>query len=348
MNNLRHEPDIPVNKNEVENSNLQKNNEKKLVDKLKPEHNIIKNINNSHSNIEKKLDYFISNGKIPNIIFHGPAGSGKKTIIYNFLDRIYKEKRQKIKTNVMSVNCCHGKGIKFIREEVKFFSKMNIQNNDGVHFKSIVLYNADCLTIDAQSALRRCIELFSHNTRFFIVVENIHKLLNPIVSRFCEIYVPEILKIGNDNNYKFINLHKQQIDDTVDELDLEYERKKMELIKEKLNISTTPFENINNPYERSEFNVEDNAFDKESNNINNTVKKTPAEWIDIIDLFYEKGISMLDIITFLKNTQSMIYDINTLEFNFHKIKRNYRSEKLLMFQMLWNLQHWVKITDQKK
>jgi dihydroorotase len=47
------------------------------------------------------------------------------------------------------------------------------------------------LTIDAQSALRRCIELFSHNTRFFIVVENKDKLLNPILSRFCDIFVPE-------------------------------------------------------------------------------------------------------------------------------------------------------------
>lgn len=312
---------------------------KKLVDKLKPEHNFIKNINDNHSNIQRKLDYFISNGKIPNIIFHGPAGSGKKTIIYNFLDKIYKENRQKIKTNVMSVNCCHGKGIKFIREEVKFFSKMNIHHNDGVHFKSIVLFNADCLTIDAQSALRRCIELFSHNTRFFIVVENIHKLLNPIVSRFCEIYVPEILTIGNENNYHLINLHKQQIDDTIDELDLEYERIKMKLIEDCF------LENRKDSMVGSEC----IASSKESENteftslhLSNAIKKTPAEWIDIIEYFYEKGISMLDIITFLKNTQ--LYDINTLEFNFHKIKRNYRSERLLMFQMLWNLQHWVKLS----
>ena len=31
--------------------------------------------------------------------------------------------------------------------------------------------------------------LFSHNTRFFIIVENKQKLLNPIISRFCEIYI---------------------------------------------------------------------------------------------------------------------------------------------------------------
>ena len=91
----------------------------------------------------------------------------------------------------MFVNCAHGKGIKFIRDELKQFAKTNIQFDDNNLFKSIVMYNADELTIDAQSALRRCIELFSHTTRFFIVVENKHKLLKPILSRFCEIYVPD-------------------------------------------------------------------------------------------------------------------------------------------------------------
>ena len=112
-----------------------------------------------------------------------------------------------MKSNIMLVNCAHGKGIKFIREELKFFAKSNIQTNKGILFKTIVLLNADCLTIDAQSALRRCIELFSTNTRFFIIVENKNKLLNPILSRFCEIYIPEHL----DHTGKIVNLHKINI-----------------------------------------------------------------------------------------------------------------------------------------
>ena len=72
----------------------------------------------------------------------------------------------------MIVNCAHGKGIKFIREELKFFARTNIHLQEGSIFKSIILLNADKLTIDAQSALRRCIELFSHSTRFFIVIDD--------------------------------------------------------------------------------------------------------------------------------------------------------------------------------
>ena len=130
-----------------------------------------------HKTIYEKLDFFYEKNNVPNIIFHGASGSGKKTILRKFLDKIYGGDVKKIKTNVMTVNCSHGKGIKFIRDELKLFAKMNLQYNSNIKFKSIVLLNADSLTNDAQSALRRCIEQFSYNTRFFIIVENKEKLL---------------------------------------------------------------------------------------------------------------------------------------------------------------------------
>jgi len=157
-----------------------------------------------HMNIMNKLESFLKTKKVPNLLFHGTSGSGKRTLVNTFLNRIYNNDKYRIKHNVMNVNCSHGKGIKFIREELKFFAKRNIHSEEGTNFKTIILLNADHLTIDAQSALRRCIELFSYNTRFFIIVENKHKLLNPILSRFCEIYVPEYIENG-----KIINLHKK-------------------------------------------------------------------------------------------------------------------------------------------
>jgi hypothetical protein len=143
-----------------------------------------------HQNIIEKLDYFIEIKKIPHIIFHGPSGSGKRTIVYNFINKIYNNDKIFKNNYIMFVNCAQGKGIKFIREELKFFAKTHINFKEGNFFKSIILSNADKLTIDAQSALRRCIELFSHTTRFFIIVEDKYKLLKPILSRFAEIYVP--------------------------------------------------------------------------------------------------------------------------------------------------------------
>ena len=149
-----------------------------------------------HNEIKDKLTNFINEKKIPNIIFHGQCGSGKKGILYNFLKEIYKA--HTMKDYVMIVNCAHGKGIRFIRDELKFFAKTNIQHKNGNIFKSVILFNADKLTTDAQSALRRCIEQFSHTTRFFIVIDEHNKLLKPIISRFCNIHVP--LPLINDVN----------------------------------------------------------------------------------------------------------------------------------------------------
>lgn len=155
-----------------------------------------------HKNINERLDSFLKDGKIPNLIFHGPSGSGKKTIVKKFINNIYNNDNTAIKENIMNVNCAHGKGIKFVREELKLFAKTHINFQNNINFKSVILLNADKLTMDAQSALRRCIELFSCSTRFFIIVEDKYKLLKPILSRFCEIYVA--LPIINN---KKVNLH---------------------------------------------------------------------------------------------------------------------------------------------
>jgi DNA polymerase III delta prime subunit len=174
---------------------------------------------NIHQNIKEKLNYFHEIHKIPNIIFHGPTGCGKRSIVNEFIHKIYDNDRDRIKSFVMYVNCSHGKGIKFIREELKFFAKTHINCNGGNNFKSIVLLNADKLTMDAQSALRRCIELFSHNTRFFIVAEDKYSLMKPIISRFCEIYVPEPVVKG-----EVVNLYKYNLNEVFNMKDVKSQK----------------------------------------------------------------------------------------------------------------------------
>ena len=110
-----------------------------------------------HTEIISKLNHFYTNNRIPNIIFHGPTGSGKRTILNDFLNKIYNENKEAIKSYVLYANCAHGKGIKFVRDELKFFAKTHVNMESSVCFKSIVLTNAESLTTDAQSALRRCI-----------------------------------------------------------------------------------------------------------------------------------------------------------------------------------------------
>lgn len=253
-----------------------------------------------HENIKAKLQYFYETQKIPHLIFHGSPGTGKRTLVYDFLNKIYGQDKHKLKTNVMFVNCAHGKGIKFIRDELKFFAKTNIQgaqNASGIMFKTIVLFNADSLTIDAQSALRRCIELFSYNTRFFIVVENKHKLLNPILSRFCEIYVPEYVDPATG---KIQNLHQYHLTKKYGE-PIEFD--------DWLNENVAPIlggEDI-----------------------------TDAEMMEIASDAYENGISCLNLLRWLLK-QEFLSDMEKANFAMHyeKIKAEYRCEKMLMLCLL--------------
>ena len=44
---------------------------------------------NIHENIKTKLKQFIHKKKIPHIIFYGPSGSGKRSIMHYFIKEIY-------------------------------------------------------------------------------------------------------------------------------------------------------------------------------------------------------------------------------------------------------------------
>jgi len=253
---------------------------------------------NIHENIKEKLNYFHKNKRIPNIIFNGPSGSGKSQIVNDFITLIYDNNKEKIKDFVMYVNCAHGKGIKFIRDELKFFAKTHINSNGGDVFKSIILLNGDKLTMDAQSALRRCIELFSHTTRFFIIVEDKYKMLKPILSRFCEIYISE-----PEYNGKVINLYKYNLDQTF----------KMESIKK----------------QRLEWLKTE--LDKTMND-----KISDTSLLAFVSKLYEKAYSALDLIQLLEDGQITVPGNKQYELliAFNKVRKEFRNEKLLLLFIL--------------
>ena len=160
-----------------------------------------------HQDIYTQLNTFFDENRVPNIIFHGRNGSGKKTIVKNYINKIYKTKEEQ-KKYVLIVDCIQYNGIKFIREDLKFFSRSQINKQHGNNFKTIILLNAGNLTIDAQSALRRCIEQYSNTTRFFIIIEDKSKILKPLISRFVDFFIPYPIIDNKDCNIYLYNKHK--------------------------------------------------------------------------------------------------------------------------------------------
>ena len=254
------------------------------------------NIDEIHKNTFDKLDYFIENDKIPHIIFHGEYGSGKRTILNKFINKIYHNNNSYIQQYVMYVNCSHsnGKGIRFFRDNLKFFAKTNILNKNYNLFKSIILFNADKLTIDSQSALRRCIETYSHTTRFFIIAENKNNLLKPILSRFCCIFIPT----PNIDN-KYISFHDYNNDNLNNKKKLSWLKKN---IKKRVN-----YENIVN-----------------CKSFSNLLYERGYSGIELID-YIDNNIN------FKKN----IKDKYLLLTYFDKIRKEFRNEKIIMFIILY-------------
>jgi replication-associated recombination protein RarA len=267
-----------------------------------------------HSAIHDKLQYFHTVQKIPNIIFHGPSGSGKRTLLYSFLSKIYDHDKEKLKTYCMVIQCTFGKGIKFIREELKFFAKTQIHSQGGELFKTVVLLNADKLTIDAQSALRRCIELFSHTTRFFVVIEDKYKLLKPILSRFCEIYVPEPIVNGQR-----IHLLQHQLENT-------FEFRKEESVE----FNKTLFKKIDGWMD---------SYCKKINETHKTHKTQKGISFEQARSLVEKGYCGLDVLSYFSRLDNRSLEICFL---FQKIKSEIRNETLLIWMILQMMMPFCK------
>ena len=252
-------------------------------------------------NIYNNLVNLYNNNNVPNIIFHGNILSGKKTILEKFLNTIYYTKELYNKY-VLLINCSHGKGnIKFIRENLKYFSNSIISKNNL--FKSVILINADKLTTDAQTALRRCIEIYNHSSRFFIVIENKDKLLKPIISRFSDIYF--LNNLNNNSNLSNNNSNLSNNNSNLNNSNLNNSNKFINIKCKKI----TAIKNILSDY------------------------KDPCltDTITLSEYFYNNGYSANMFIEYI-NSHKMYNDLNSKLFlsTLEIYKKELRNEELLI------------------
>ena len=115
---------------------------------------------------------------MPHLMFSGSAGVGKTTTALCISRQILGEYA---KENTLELNASDERGIGMVREKVKKFSRF--AGMAEVPFKIIILDEADEMTSDAQTALRRIIEDTAKICRFIFIANNISKIIEPIQSR---------------------------------------------------------------------------------------------------------------------------------------------------------------------
>src|SRR5437588_5248921 len=109
------------------------------------------------------------------MLFYGPPGTGKTSTVLALAKELYGP--EMIKTRVLELNASDERGISIVREKVKNFARVTVSNATALQsssypcppYKIIILDEADSMTQDAQSALRRTMETYSKITRFCLI-----------------------------------------------------------------------------------------------------------------------------------------------------------------------------------
>ena len=131
--------------------------------------------------IVERLQSYIAQDDVPHLLFSGPAGVGKTTAATAIAREIYGEDNWR--GNFLELNASDQRGIDVVRDRIKGFARSSF----GGDFRIVFLDEADSLTDDAQSALRRTMEQFSDNTRFILSCNYSSKIIDPIQSR-CAVF----------------------------------------------------------------------------------------------------------------------------------------------------------------
>ena len=114
-------------------------------------------------------------------------------------------------------------GIKVVREKVKSFAQGAISTASGLPpFKIIVLDEADSMTGDAQSALRRMMENYSKVTRFCLICNYVSRIIEPVASRCAKFRFAPLEKVSMTTRVRYIATEEHvRVSDSVLELLLE-------------------------------------------------------------------------------------------------------------------------------
>jgi len=152
------------------------------------------------------------------MLFYGPPGTGKTSTILALAKQLYGP--ELMKSRVLELNASDERGISIVRQKVKDFARQqlsvaptyNVMTEDKDSgstktvryrdkyscppFKIIVLDEADSMTQDAQSALRRTMETYSRMTRFCLVCNYVTRIIDPLASR-CSKFRFKSLDQGN-------------------------------------------------------------------------------------------------------------------------------------------------------
>lgn len=140
----------------------------------------------------KVLQRTLQASNLPHMLFYGPPGTGKTSTILALAKSLFGPALYR--SRILELNASDERGIGIVRDKVKNFARAQLSQPTGLDaeylaqhpcppFKIIILDEADSMTQDAQSALRRTMEQYSRITRFCLVCNYVTRIIEPLASR---------------------------------------------------------------------------------------------------------------------------------------------------------------------
>lgn len=176
-----------------------------------------------HHHLSSQLKALAASSDFPHILIYGPSGAGKKTRVMTILRELYGAGADKIKINSRVFQVSSSKKVEFTVVTSVFHIEItpsDMGNSDRVviqdllkeiaqtqqvnvgskqKFKTVVINEAESLSRDAQSALRRTMEKYSANLRLILLANSTSNIIGPIKSRTLLIRVgaPSVAEISD-------------------------------------------------------------------------------------------------------------------------------------------------------
>lgn len=257
--------------------------------------------------IVKMLSTAIKTNTLPHTLFYGPPGTGKTSVILAVCKELFGPK--KFRERVMELNASDERGIGVVRNKILSFAKSALslpdKNYPSPPYKIIILDEADAMTSEAQSALRKVIEDYSYTTRFCFICNYVNQIIQPIISR-CAIF--RFKQLDNTIMTRYLeNISKKEnIEITSDVIKKVAELSFGDLRKAIMLLQNTRYIKKNNI-----ITIDD---------IIDITNDTPQSILNTIDLLcLQKKGSFDDIVNLTKNINMLGYAINNLLWNVNKL-----------------------------